>query len=68
VSANKTVPIISATVIEVSVIALTLFISIFYLNFIGVVAAACAYILGRLSANFFLLPFQLRLIPAGDQG
>ena len=67
VSVNQTVPIITATVVEVIVIALTLHITIFYLNFIGVVAAGCAYILGRFSANLFLLPAQLKVAPGSSR-
>ena len=58
VNTKMTTPIIWATALEVSFIVLVLMVTIFQMKFIGVVAAAYAYIIGRLAANFFLLPFS----------
>jgi Na+-driven multidrug efflux pump len=58
VNTKTTAPIIRATALEVLFIILTLILTIYQLNFIGVVAAASAYIIGRLVANFYLLPYQ----------
>jgi len=54
VHVRQTGPITWATVIEISGIVLTLFISIRYLNMVGVVAAAAAFLIGRLGANSWL--------------
>lgn len=62
VNTKMTTPIIWATALEVSLIVLALLVTIFQMKFIGVVAAAYAYIIGRLAANFFLLPFQRRAV------
>jgi len=62
VNTKMTTPIIWATALEVSFIVLVLLVTIFQMRFIGVVAAAYAYIIGRLAANFFLLPFQHRAV------
>jgi len=62
VNTKMTTPIIWATALEVSFIVLVLLVTIFQMKFIGVVAAAYAYIIGRLAANFFLLPFQHRAV------
>jgi len=61
VSLKNTAPIIQATALEVFFIALILFFSIYKLNFIGAVAAACSYIVGRLAANLYLWSFQKKL-------
>ena len=58
VSTKMTAPIIRATALEVLFIILTLIVAIYQLNFVGVVAAASAYIIGRLVANVYLLPYQ----------
>jgi len=58
VNTKMTAPIIRATALEVLFIILTLIVTIYQLNFIGVVAAASAYIIGRLVANLYLLPYQ----------
>jgi len=54
VHVRQTAPITWATVIEISVIVLILFISIRYLNVPGVVAAASAFLIGRLAGNAWL--------------
>ena len=60
VNNQNTNPITWATFIEVGVILGTLFVSITYFDVVGAVAAACAYTLGRLCANLYLLPHQSR--------
>lgn len=60
VNLKHTTPISLATAIEVGSIVLILYVTIERLNFVGVVAAACAYTIGRLCANLFLLPHQFR--------
>ena len=59
VYSRKTKPITYATIIEVLGIALTLIITIRFLNFIGVIAAVSAYTFGRICANIYLTqPFE----------
>lgn len=58
VNIPKTTPISRATAIEVTAIALSLFVFIKHLNLMGAVAAALSYTLGKLGANFYLLPHQ----------
>lgn len=62
VNVRKTTPISRATAIEVILIALSLFISIKYLDLVGAVAAALSYTVGRLGANLYLLGHQGRAI------
>ncbi|NOX18299.1 MAG: hypothetical protein GXO87_08460 [Chlorobi bacterium] len=58
VAANNTSPITFATLIEVSLIVLTMFVGIKYLDAYGIIAAISAYMLGRLGANIYLFkPF-----------
>jgi len=54
VKAGNTQPITMATVIEVLVIIVALYINIIHLNAIGVNAAVTAYVAGRLAANSYL--------------
>ncbi|MGE5401464.1 MAG: hypothetical protein ACM3S2_13765 [Ignavibacteriales bacterium] len=56
VDSRATKPITVATAIEVLGIILTLFITIRYFSFVGVVAAATAMLVGRLGANVYLHP------------
>ncbi|MCU7496864.1 MAG: hypothetical protein HF314_14785 [Ignavibacteria bacterium] len=56
VDSRETGFITTATAIEVGGIILTLFITIKYLAFVGVVAAALAMMLGRIGANIYLFP------------
>lgn len=59
VNSGNTKPITFATLIEAAGIILVLLILINYFNFIGVVAAMTAFIIGRLGANFYLsIPFN----------
>lgn len=55
VISRKTTPITVATGIEVGSIAAVLFLTIKYLDAVGAVAAALAFVLGRLAANIYLL-------------
>ncbi|APF18045.1 hypothetical protein Calab_2482 [Caldithrix abyssi DSM 13497] len=55
VTHRKTGPITSATVIEVGLIALSLFVLIKYFDWIGAVAAALALMIGRSACNLYLL-------------
>lgn len=54
VMGNKTATVSIATGIEVSAIIIILSIAIYYLNAIGAIAAAVAFILGRLSSNTYM--------------
>ena len=56
VNARTTKIITSATAIEVSGIAMVLWIAIHYFNAIGVMAAVTAIVLGRICANILLMP------------
>ncbi len=54
VKAGQTSPITNATIIEVLTIIGVLYISIIHLSAVGVVAAASAFLSGRLAANTYL--------------
>ncbi len=54
VYSHNTSPLTAATVIEVVMIMIILFIGISCFDFVGVLAAAIAYIVGRLIANAYL--------------
>ena len=54
VKAGRTNPITNATIIEVVTIISVLYIAIIPLHAVGVVAAASAFIAGRLAANLYL--------------
>ncbi len=62
VSSAFTSPITTATAIEVTGIILVLWISIFFCDAVGAVAAALAYTTGRLLANLYLVPKQLEAV------
>lgn len=62
VNSKTTGPITWATIIEVTVIILTLQVCITYFDWIGAVAATFAFTLGRLCANFYLYPHQKRAV------
>ncbi len=51
---RNTLPLTTATIIEVVIIVVVLFVGITYFNLVGVMAAAIAYISGRLIANIYL--------------
>ncbi len=64
VHARRTGPITWATIIEISMILFTLFVCIQLLNLAGAVAAALAFLIGRLGANAWLgLPRNRELFP-----
>jgi len=56
VHAKHTMTVTMATVIEVVGIVAVLSIGVFYLGAVGAVAAAIALLLGRVSANLYLVP------------
>ncbi|GAB4188104.1 MAG: hypothetical protein Kow00108_24870 [Calditrichia bacterium] len=62
VAGNFTRPITFATSIEVIGILLALAIAVLYLNIIGVIAAAFAFVLGRIGANIYLLKHYRNII------
>jgi hypothetical protein len=62
VNIKNTGPITWATAIEVGSIIGVLYITISHLDFVGVVAAAWAYTIGRVCANIYLFPHQFRAI------
>ena len=51
---NYTKPITFSTITEFSGIVITMFVAIHFLDAVGVIAAASAFILGRLGANVYL--------------
>ena len=51
---RNTSPLTTATIIEVVLILIVLFVGISYFDLVGVMAAAIAYIIGRLVANVYL--------------
>ena len=56
---KNTTPITFATIIEVTVIIVTLFISIKVFNITGITSAMLAFILGRICAvSFLMFPFN----------
>lgn len=62
VAVNNTIPISWATVVEVGTVIGVLYVTIHRLDFIGVVAAACAYVLSLLCSNIYLLPSHFRAV------
>ncbi|MCB0729692.1 MAG: hypothetical protein KDC88_01560 [Ignavibacteriae bacterium] len=59
VSFKNTSPITYATIIEVSIIILTLFVSIKMFDFTGIVASVIGFILGRICAvTYLMFPFN----------
>lgn len=62
VNIKTTFPISIATGIEVLGILCILYLTVGKFDFVGVTAAACAYTLGRLLANIYLLPYQFRAV------
>ncbi|HLP46077.1 MAG TPA: hypothetical protein VK469_09025 [Candidatus Kapabacteria bacterium] len=60
VTVNNTLPISLATFVEVGTVTGVLYAAINRLDFIGVVAAACAYVISLVCSNSFLLPFHFR--------
>ena len=62
VEAKNTKPISFATGIEFTMIIIVLLVSIKYFSAVGVIAAALAFILGRLASNGYLLKPMMRAI------
>lgn len=62
VNHNKTTPITMATAIEVFTIILMLFIGTRILDFAGIIAAAIAFVVGRLLANGYLFAPYLSVL------
>lgn len=61
VHSSKTIHLTLATLTEVSVMFIILFIGIKYLGMVGVVAAALAFVVGRSASNIYLI-FPLRKV------
>jgi len=64
VHTKETGPIKGASIIEIIIIISTLYVTVSYFNLPGAIAAAIAYVVGRLFANSYLLPSQLKAISA----
>jgi len=62
VHARNTKPITIATAIELVTIIIVLYVTVFHMLIPGVIAAACAYIIGKLLANLYLVPKQIRAV------
>jgi hypothetical protein len=60
VHARDTKPITFATAIELITITIILYVTVFYIRIPGVVGAACAYLIGKLLANLYLVPKQMQ--------
>lgn len=54
-----------ATAIEVAAMVAVLFAAIYFLDMIGVMAAALAYLIGRIGANLYLIPACRRVLSKG---
>ena len=62
VHTKETGPIKGASLIEIVVIIFTLYLSVTFFKIPGAIAAAISYTVGRLFANSYLLPSQLKAI------
>lgn len=62
VTVNNTLPISLATFVEVGTVVGVLYVTINRLDFVGVIAAACAYVISLICSNSYLLPFHFRSI------
>ncbi|MBA4395484.1 MAG: hypothetical protein C0407_18185, partial [Desulfobacca sp.] len=62
VNARHTGPITRATGLELTIVILTLYIGIHYLDAIGVIAAVVALLLGRIGGNLCLFPPFLKTL------
>jgi len=56
IGGKRTGPITGATLTEVMLIVSVLYVSIHFYDVVGVVGVALAYLIGRLGANFYLIP------------
>ncbi len=66
VKKENTGPISRATIIETLTIFSVLYITINYFNFTGAIAAAIAYVSGRILSTSYLLPPTIRAIADGE--
>ena len=62
VDSKNTKPITFSTLTEFTGIILVMFISIKFLSFVGVIAATCAFIIGRIAANLYLFPPYIKAV------
>jgi len=60
VHARNTKPITAATSIEFLTIIIVLYVTVLHIRIPGVIAAAGAYLIGKLLANLYLVPKQIR--------
>ncbi len=67
VHTTETGPIKGASMIEIIMILFTLYITVVQFGLPGAVAAAIAYVIGRLFANSYLLPSQIRAMDSLKQ-
>lgn len=67
VHTKETGPIKGASLIEIVVIIFTLYLSVTFFKIPGAIAAAISYTVGRLFANSYLLPSQLKAIESIKQ-
>ncbi len=68
VTNKNTAPITVGTIIEVSLISLTLWIFIYHVSMIGAVGAALALIIGRLGCNTYLMAPVIKTLKNGMRG
>ncbi len=62
VHTKETEPIKGASIIEIIIIIFSLFVTVKYFMLPGAISAAISYVVGRLFANMYLLPSQLKAI------
>ncbi len=55
VARQNTKPVTYATIIEFITILIVLLVTINLMNFVGAIAATCAFVIGRLAANIYLI-------------
>lgn len=68
VRGGRTKPVTWGTAVEVVGIAGTLVIGIWPLGMVGVTAAACAYVVGRIGSNTFLFPHMMKVVREAVSG
>lgn len=68
VRGGRTKPVTWGTAVEVAGIAGTLIIGIWPLGMVGVTAASCAFIVGRLGSNTFLFPHMIKAVRKASSG
>jgi hypothetical protein len=62
VKIKKTSPITWSTLIEIFFIIFILYLTVYRFHFIGIIASAIAFNIGRLSANLYLLSFHRKAV------